>query len=174
MASLRLCERGRVREIQVRTILQSWKTFWSLNTGERDIAWTAAAGLTATWLGLRVLGFRRWKQLIARQAGFSVEVQAALGSPGISANRIVKLQAAVVRNLFFKTSCLERSLVLWQLLRRNGFPAELKIGARKETGRFEAHAWVELDGQALNNENHEHREFVPFDSAVTATERHAE
>ena len=158
----------------MRAIIQSSRTFWSLTSAEREIAWAAAAGLTATWLGLRVFGFRRWKEFVARRTKPSAGVRAAPRSPEISTKRIAKLEAAVARNLFFRTNCLEQSLVLWSLLQRNGFPAELKIGARKDSGRFEAHAWVELDGHALNNENGEHREFVPFDNTATAIERHAE
>jgi Transglutaminase-like superfamily len=87
---------------------------------------------------------------------------------GVSAKRIAQLEIAAAHNLFFRTNCLERSLVLWSLLRRHGFLAELKFGARKEDGKFEAHAWVELDGRALNNDAEAHHGFVPFDSTVTS------
>jgi len=64
--------------------------------------------------------------------------------------------------------------VLRQILRRQGFPAELKIGARKEAGRFEAHAWVELEGRVLSDETDEQREFVPLENAVNAMKEQAE
>lgn len=86
----------------------------------------------------------------------------------------MQLEEAAARNLPFKTNCLEQSLVLWPLLRRRGFPAELKFGARKDAGKFEAHAWVELDGEALNNDSDESRGFVPFDAGAAVTQRHAE
>ena len=41
--------------------------------------------------------------------------------------------------------------MLWWLLRRRGIAAELRIGARKEFERFEAHAWVEVDSAVLND-----------------------
>ena len=66
-------------------------------------------------------------------------------------------------------SCLEQSLVLWWLLHRQGIAAELRIGARKETNQFEAHAWVELEGVALNDGNI-HRHFVPLEDSVTMVE----
>ena len=84
------------------------------------------------------------------------------------------MQAAAARNLFFKTNCLEQSLVLWSLLRRHGFAAELKIGARKEAGRFEAHAWVELDRIPVNDDTDSNRQFVPFDGAITSLETQTE
>jgi Transglutaminase-like superfamily len=153
----------------VKAMIRSWQTFCSLERDEREVARAAAIGLTATWLGLRLLGFRRWRGVIARRAERGAQVGER--ARGISAKRIVQLETAAARNLFFETNCLEQSLVLWPLLRRRGFPAELKIGARKDEGRFEAHAWVELDGKALNDEN---RGFVPFERAVAATESSAE
>jgi hypothetical protein len=171
---LLLCDCEWVREFQVKAIIQSSQRFWSLKSDERYIASAAAIGLTATWLGLRVLGFRRWKEFVAKQAEGPRGIPAEQESSEISAKRIVQLEAAAARNLFFKTNCLEQSLVLWLLLRRHGFPAELKIGARKDAGRFEAHAWIALDGCVLNDESDEHRDFVPFDGTVTAMERRAE
>ena len=49
-----------------------------------------------------------------------------------------------------KASCLTQSLALETLLLQAGHPAELRIGvARGAAGGFEAHAWVELDGQVM-------------------------
>jgi hypothetical protein len=158
----------------MKAIIQSSRTFWSLKSAEREIAWAAARGLTATWLGLRVFGFRCWKEFLERRAERPNGKQTEQDASGVSAKRIVQLETAATRNLLFKTNCLEQSLVLWMLLRRRGFPAELKIGVRKDGGEFEAHAWVELDGEALNNESEENREFVPFDRPVAAMQRHAE
>lgn len=45
--------------------------------------------------------------------------------------------------------CLQRSVALVILLRRNGYPAELVIGA--QILPFRSHAWVELHGQVMND-----------------------
>ena len=50
----------------------------------------------------------------------------------------------------YVADCLTRSLVTQYLLRCMQIPAELKLGTRTTTGQFEAHAWVEYDGHALN------------------------
>jgi hypothetical protein len=44
--------------------------------------------------------------------------------------------------------CLARSLVLIELLARRGIAATLVIGTSPSSD-FSAHAWVELDGEAL-------------------------
>jgi hypothetical protein len=45
--------------------------------------------------------------------------------------------------------CLQRSAVLVRMLRSNGVHAQMVIGAQKLP--FKAHAWVEVDGQIIND-----------------------
>lgn len=148
-----------------------WKTFWSLNATERSVTRSAAAGLAFTWIGLRAFGFSRWQQMLARR--FSpVQMKNSTG-PTVSAKRIAQLQEAAALTLFLPTTCLERSLALWSLLQRRGFPAELKLGARMQSEKFEAHAWVQLNGVALDNPLEEQREFAPFEPAIASQETRA-
>jgi hypothetical protein len=63
------------------------------------------------------------------------------------------------------STCLEKSLTLWWLLRREGIVSSVRIGARKAAGKFEAHAWVERDGVALNEPGEGHRHYATFDAA---------
>jgi len=49
--------------------------------------------------------------------------------------------------------CLARSLVVWFLLRRRGIDAVLVIGAADPgDGVLPAHAWVEVDGEPVNDD----------------------
>jgi hypothetical protein len=70
---------------------------------------------------------------------------------------------AAVRYSFAQYTCLEESLALWYLLRKQGIPACLRIGVRKEKEQFEAHAWVELRGEALNQLEELHRHYLAFE-----------
>jgi hypothetical protein len=47
-----------------------------------------------------------------------------------------------------QTLCLQRSFVTTYLLRRHGVAADMVLGAQKLP--FKAHAWVEVDGRAIN------------------------
>ena len=136
----------------------------------------AAMALSATWAGLRVLGFRRWNGTIER---FTLEKCAK--ADWRNASRVnpstVDLASAIgmrldlaARNMFFRTNCLERSLALRWLLHRRGIATELRIGARKESALFEAHAWIELDGVVLNDPEEAHLHFAPFKDEITALE----
>jgi hypothetical protein len=87
-----------------------------------------------------------------------------------SARGIAKMETVAARNLFFEATCLERSIVLWWLLRSRGIPVELLVGARKQGKRFEAHAWVEFEGTVLSDDAEVHDHFVPFDRPIISGE----
>lgn len=154
--------------------MKTWRGFWRLSGYSRRVVLEAAAALVATWVGLRLAGFRRWKAALAWLAPGTTAPAGAM-TPGLldSAREIARLEQAAARHLFFRANCLEQSLTLWWLLQRRGIAAELRIGARKEAGRFEAHAWVEFGGAVLNDAGEEHLHFVPFDGPVTSMETQA-
>jgi len=152
-------------------MIERWHKFWQLSGYERGVALEAAGGLLATWVGLRLAGFRRWKNVLARLTPSpNTTARQVEASQPEGAQTIARTAAAAARNFFFSTNCLEQSLVLWWLLRRRGIAAELRIGARKEFDRFEAHAWVEVNTAVLNDTNAEHQHFVPFDGPITPLE----
>jgi hypothetical protein len=69
---------------------------------------------------------------------------------GRSAQSTALLSRAVTRALRigpWRPRCLTRSLVLYRLLRAQGSPAHLVIGLPLSASDWDAHAWVEVDGQ---------------------------
>ena len=98
---------------------------------------------------------------------------------GAVATAQVALTARMVRSAayrsFRKASCLEKSLAVWWLLGRQGISSSVRIGTRKTGGKFEAHAWVECDGVALNEPEEPHRHYAAFDEAfpVLGTEKNS-
>jgi len=65
-------------------------------------------------------------------------------------------------------TCLSRSLTLWWLLRRRGIRTDLRIGVRKEAGRFEAHAWVEREGVVVNDRTEVVQQYAAFAETLSA------
>ena len=59
-------------------------------------------------------------------------------------------------------ACLEQSVALWWLLGRQGIASSVRIGTRKSEEKFEAHAWVERDGVALNELEEAHKRYAAF------------
>ncbi len=60
-----------------------------------------------------------------------------------------------------RAPCLQRSAVAAWLMRRHGFRAELVIGCRPLP--FESHAWVELEGEVVNDRPQYQRAFTVLD-----------
>jgi hypothetical protein len=155
----------------LKATVRTWRGFWHLSGRSRGVALEAAVALAATKAGLRLVGFRRWKDLLVRLAPHPGDFDRPLDPAVIeTAREIARIQEAVSRHLIFHASCLEQSLVLWWLLGRRGIPAELRVGARKEAGRFEAHAWVELRNLVLNDSSEAHLHFAPFDGSIISME----
>jgi hypothetical protein len=67
-----------------------------------------------------------------------------------AARRLARAVTHVARLGVFRPNCLVRALALSRLLERENVPGwYLRIGVRERTGRFEAHAWVELGAEVL-------------------------
>jgi hypothetical protein len=150
--------------------MNRWKGYWRLAPRERRVVLRAAIMLSLTAAALRILGFSRWRRTLEK---FLASVPPAAGdatSRLALAREVTRLTEKAERRGPLRPNCLQRSMVLWWLLRRRGLPAELRIGARKEDSRFEAHAWVELEGQVLNDSETVHKHFSRFDGPIASAE----
>jgi hypothetical protein len=106
--------------------------------------------LPLIWLGLRLLSFKR----VSRFAQREIQTTRVPALPcGFQAydygQRCAELTAIAARHGIYRANCLHQALVLCRVLRRNGLSAQLRVGVKPEVRPFEAHAWVELDGQVL-------------------------
>jgi hypothetical protein len=123
--------------------------------------------LPAISLSLKMRGFRTTQQAL-QNFSVSREREKRSGQRAPEGERVklaVRMVSAAARHGLGRSSCLERSLALWWLLRQEGIASSVRIGARKTDGRFEAHAWVEHEGVALNEPQQEHRHYSTFDAA---------
>jgi hypothetical protein len=113
------------------------------------LAWSLVL-LPAAWFSLKVSG---WVKTMRRFEGLAGPVVLAApatlnGALSTQAARVVRLAATFGP---FRVLCLPRSVVLWTLLRREGFNPAVKLGVRKGDQGFDAHAWVEVDGVSLDD-----------------------
>jgi len=153
----------------LKPIIDDCRKFRLLTGFEQLVVLESITGLMATRVGLRLLGFQRWKNMIAWLTRKKSWRATSVALEDVAA-KIATIEEATTHRLPFKTNCLEQSLALLWLLRKRGIVADLRIGARKESNRFEAHAWVELEGAVLNDAGEAHRHFVPFEGLVTSLE----
>lgn len=113
-------------------------------------------------LGLRMRGFR-----VTQAALQNFWIPSQIQGSGDESERValaLRMVNAAARYGWARASCLEKSLALWWLLRREGIASSVRIGARKASAKFEAHAWVERHGIALNEPDDAHRHYATFDA----------
>jgi hypothetical protein len=115
----------------------------------------------------------RWRGFRATQAALQRLLPKAKPDPNAApmskeAAVTAHMVNAADRHGLVHPSCLAKSMTLWWLLGRQGIAAHLRIGIRKENEQFEAHAWVERDGAALNEPDEHHHHYVAFDAALSA------
>jgi hypothetical protein len=124
--------------------------------------------LPASGLALRLVGFQRWQAVLGRFAPRERPTAPSVDPPIEQTARMVRVAAA---HGLAPATCLEQSLALWWLLRREGVASEVRVGVRKGSGRLEAHAWVEVGGRVLNDRSDVGDAFAPFSVPVTPEAR---
>jgi hypothetical protein len=67
------------------------------------------------------------------------------------ARSLARLVNAAARFSLFRVRCLEKSLLLEALLKARGIGCELKFGVHHDGRPFTAHAWVEVQGEAVGD-----------------------
>ena len=115
-------------------------------------------GLPLMSLGLATWGYRRTLRMIedwSPRAGQRVPSSHELDA----AERLAQLGALAGRHGPHQATCLRQSLLTYLVLRRRGFSPSLRLGGRRQEGRFDAHAWVELEGRALGQAELLHQAF---------------
>jgi hypothetical protein len=149
------------------SLLEKWRRFRSLPPGDRRLILRAALLLSFTEAGLRCFGFLRWKEFIEKFSLPANLLQSVSGDErygkSLRASRAVR---SAELHLPLSPNCVERSMALWWLLRIEGIEAEMHIGARKEDGHLQAHAWVELHGRVLNDGAEVHQHYAVFDAPI--------
>lgn len=116
---------------------------------------TAWCHLLAFWVALRT---RPYPQ-VAQKA------RIPLGNhPGIETKILTWCVGAAAGTHIVRARCLERSLTLQRLLRKQGVPANLQIGVRSEGDSIAAHAWIEIEGRPIAEPEDIDQRFVPLET----------
>ena len=146
-----------------------WRKFQNLSGMERWLLVQAFSLLLFTAPALRLFGFKRLSELARRvpMSNAPTRNEAELATLARTIARTARIAADQVP---YPVNCLQRSIVLWWLLRRYGIKSDLRVGVRKSPGQLEAHAWVECLGNVLNDGEDVHSHFAPFDRAILPVE----
>jgi Transglutaminase-like superfamily len=118
---------------------------------------TCLATVLLVRVGLSLIGLPRLHRALGRAANTRARwtgIRLFQQEPQGLASRIAEVSAFCPARLV----CLEQSMALWFLLRCRGAAAKLQIGIQPLP--FSAHAWVELDGEIVNEDPDYVRSFV--------------
>lgn len=148
--------------------MSRWKKFWALSAAEKKIFLTSLYGLPIVYLRLRLFGFKHY--LASLQRITLAESHPEIDSLPYAAQTSYLVNGAA-RLLFRREACLERSIMLWSMLRRQGIEGDLKIGVATENKSIRAHAWVEIDGDPINEKPWLSEQFAVFNSSFISDYR---
>jgi hypothetical protein len=138
---------------------RTYARWLALTWGERRLLLGLVMGLPVVAAMIRMLGVfrtRRWLERFSRK----VTTRAADADDLRAAERLAQLAEIAGRRGAITITCLRQALLVYWLLRRRGSSPELKIGMRSQDGVMDGHAWVELQGIALNQSNLTHVAFT--------------
>jgi len=141
------------------------RRFRALEPNARGIFLRAAVLLPLVSLSLRLRGFRCTQASLQKYitGAASLRYDPSDATKAARAALIGRMVRTAAHRSIGSATCLEKSLVLWWLLGRRGIVSSVRIGTRKTGLKFEAHAWVECDGMALNEPEEEHKHYAAFD-----------
>jgi hypothetical protein len=141
--------------------------FRALDPVARGLFLRATVLLPQICLSLLVRGFAATRAALQRFLPAKSQVAPQLSHrDDARISRTARMVRAAAYFSLRRVTCLEKSLALWWLLGRQGIASTVRIGTRKKDGNFEAHAWVECGGVALDEQEEPHQRYAPFDEVL--------
>jgi hypothetical protein len=138
------------------------RKFLNFTPSDRYLLLSAALLLGLVRLGLWLLSFQTLQQVLARLSQPTCKPQTVDES---SIEKIVWAVNVASSYTPGHVKCLARALTTQVLLNRCGYSPELRIGVAKgDKGKFEAHAWVENQGEIVIGHLSDLVRFTPLPS----------
>ena len=139
----------------------SWCEILAAPLRDRTILITALILLGLVRLGLWLLPFQRLQRLLAQISNINPQNQ---NNNQTSINKIIWAVETSSRYLP-GVKCLARALTAQALMSRHGYSCQLRIGVAKgESGKLEAHAWIESQGKVVIGSLADLSRFVPMEA----------
>ena len=142
------------------------RRFSALERPAREVFLRASVLLPLISISLKFRGFRKTKASLDR----SLSLPCGSQNPEAQARAVLTAQMVRAAGHYGigQPNCLMVSLALWWLLAGQGIASDLRVGVRKDGEKFDAHAWVECGGVALNEPESRHQHFRAFDAALAS------
>ena len=132
--------------------LAAWR---ALNGADQRRLLGLACGLPVVETSLQCIGAQRTASWLSR-AIKPRPIHPPAAAELQQADRLAHLAVIAGRRGILQARCLSQAMLVRALLRRRGLDAVVQVGVRKDSGQFDAHAWVELDGHTLAQPHWQH------------------
>jgi hypothetical protein len=123
----------------------------------------AMAALTAVSGGIRLAGFGRTRSLLTQISPNDLTAHVVADDLDRVVSDLAWSVSAAAHHAPFATTCLQRTVTLWWLLRRRGIESDIRIGTTRTNGGMHAHAWLERNGAVLNDDSEVGERFAAFE-----------
>jgi hypothetical protein len=139
------------------------RAFRGLDAEQRRIALASTVALPVLHVAARLGGLRWVRRVLWLRGGpRGAAIDVATG------RRLAQPIAAVAHRLRLdRRGCVARATFLWWVLQRRGVAAEVVIGSRRVEGEFEAHAWVEVGGEPVDDAADVRERFAAFEGRAS-------
>ena len=127
---------------------------------------TTYGRIAIAWLAVRVVRFLIRRTGFARTVRF-LDAMPRVGSIAIAPDPRWTGEIALASAGRYGGTCLDRSVLLWFVLRQHGLEGDLRIGVAYDNGTIDGHAWVEYRGTVLNDAPDIAERFAVFDDDPT-------
>jgi hypothetical protein len=131
--------------------------------------------LRALWIlplitgALRLLSFERCKALLIRHASSHAVKSSGTPKPDLAEARLAARMIGIAAAMgICPAHCLQRSLALWLMMQKEGICTDVFFGVWKGGSGVIAHAWVELAGVVLNDDQDVRDNYVAIRSVFSA------
>ena len=131
----------------MRLLPKKLHSYLNLSRKDRGLllkAWILLLGID--W-SLRLVPFHYLRGWLFNPAPVSVTAKT---DPKDAIERTSGAVNRAARNHIYPMTCLRRALALKHLLIGSGIWTELRFGVQRENGGLSAHAWLEYEGQPIN------------------------
>ena len=147
-----------------RSLRRKAETWHSLSKSDRALVIRAMFLLPIVAASLKTVGLRRTQSWLTRNS--LGPILPPTEQTRANVRRAAQMVAVACRRHPLRSNCLPRTIVLWSLLRRRGIDADVRIGVRCDTeGAVKAHAWLEWNGEVLNDAAEVGSQYPPFQPA---------
>lgn len=141
-----------------------WKRLLHRLRLARELSFSGWLSLLEAWWALAVFYVRlRWMsyERLGQSSHLGLKED---GEQLLLARQLYRLVGWAAHLHLFPMACLVQSLALRWMLSRRGISSQVRIGAKKTMDGISAHAWVEINGQAVGGQEAGFEGFRPFDS----------